>query len=672
MIVPMKKASLIVLEKERKDALRQLRKLGVVQLEELQGSSDELQAFKDKNNKLTKAISLLSDIKVPKKVLKYQKDMDKEAAMDLAAKIVQLFEEKKNCYDRITADRNDLERLVGWGEVNPAEIATLAANGVCISLYEIPANKYNSIGNDVQTLLVNRDKSKIRFLVIADSAETMNERPAGLPPEAYQVVLPQYSTSELAQSIEDNEKKIEDIDSELVSDIRYLDAMKRCVPLLAKDIELENVYSGMGYESKLLEGEEEPKASSLSSVSLAWVTGFVPVDDVAKLQAAAKEQNWGLALSDPAEDEFVPTKLKNNRLVSVIYPLTDFLDVTPGYREFDISGWFLLFFCIFFAMIFGDAGYGALIALLGIGLMAKGKKATPLSVLISLLGVCTMVWGVCTCSWFGIETGKLPETLRAISFKPVSPAKIGDTATTNQQILCFILALAQLSIAHVKNMIKYRKTLKFFGDFGSLLELWGMFYVVLDMVVDSLKYPLGITPETLYFFGVGWLPVPFVAIATLGVGFVLNFVFANYEGSIGKSVLESCKNIISVILGVVNVFSDIVSYIRLWAVALAGAAISNTVNTMAGPMVGKLTLFIFGIILLVFGHGLNMMLNVLSVIVHGVRLNTLEFSTHLGMTWSGVRYRPFREDVNMPKEVRVEGLGKAVNAVGTMSKVVRV
>jgi len=129
----------------------------------------------------------------------------------------------------------------------------------------------------------------------------------------------------------------------------------------------------------------------------------------------------------------------------------------------------------------------------------------------------------------------------------------------------------------------------------------------------------------------------------LGVGFVLNFIFANYEGSVGKSVLESVKNIISVLLGVVNQFSDIVSYIRLWAVALAGAAISETVNQMAGPMFGKLIMVIFGVVLLVFGHGLNMILNLLSVIVHGVRLNTLEFSQHLGMTWSGVKYRPFSE-----------------------------
>ena len=96
------------------------------------------------------------------------------------------------------------------------------------------------------------------------------------------------------------------------------------------------------------------------------------------------------------------------------------------------------------------------------------------------------------------------------------------------------------------------------------------------------------------------------------------------------------------IVGVVNVFSDIVSYIRLWAVGLAGGAISATVNDMAGPMLGGAIIFL-GVLLLVFGHGLNMILNVLSVIVHGVRLNTLEFSSHLGMSWSGFAYEPFCE-----------------------------
>ena len=64
---------------------------------------------------------------------------------------------------------------------------------------------------------------------------------------------------------------------------------------------------------------------------------------------------------------------------------------------------------------------------------------------------------------------------------------------------------------------------------------------------------------------------------------------------------------------------------------------------MAGPLLGHAIMFIFAILILTVGHGLNMILNVLSVIVHGVRLNTLEFSSHLGMSWTGFKYKPFQE-----------------------------
>ena len=179
------------------------------------------------------------------------------------------------------------------------------------------------------------------------------------------------------------------------------------------------------------------------------------------------------------------------------------------------------------------------------------------------------------------------------------------------------------------------KSLKAIGELGFLLELWGMFYVVLSMVVSSSVFGFG---EVI--FGI---PVGTVSIALVAFGFLLSFIFSNYEGKLSESVMASVKGIISVLLGVVNVFSDIVSYIRLWAVGLAGAAISNTVNTMAGPLLGHAILFIAFVALILFGHGLNMILNLLSVIVHGVRLNTLEFSSHLGMSWSGFKYNPFAE-----------------------------
>jgi V/A-type H+-transporting ATPase subunit I len=170
------------------------------------------------------------------------------------------------------------------------------------------------------------------------------------------------------------------------------------------------------------------------------------------------------------------------------------------------------------------------------------------------------------------------------------------------------------------------RTLKLLGDVGSVAMLVGMYFIILSLIASNEFRQIPMMMPMVYLFG---------------AGFVLNCMFANDDGSVGGSVLESCKNFISVILGIANVFSDIMSYIRLWAVGLAGGAIAATVNAMAGPMLGHLVFFIFGIVLVVFGHGLNLVLNVLSVLVHGVRLNTLELSGHAGLSWSGTAYKPF-------------------------------
>jgi V/A-type H+-transporting ATPase subunit I len=90
------------------------------------------------------------------------------------------------------------------------------------------------------------------------------------------------------------------------------------------------------------------------------------------------------------------------------------------------------------------------------------------------------------------------------------------------------------------------------------------------------------------------------------------------------------------------------SYIRLWAVSLAGAAIASTVNGFVGSIASSMMIFLAIVLILLLcsvGHGLNLVLNVLSVLVHGIRLNTLEFSSHMGLSWSGFRYKPLAKNV---------------------------
>lgn len=641
MIVPMKKVSLVVLNNERKDALLQLKKVGVVHLEQIDGSSEQLSLYKEASNNAVAANAILSDIKVAKKksFSSTVKTLSNDEIIDKCKHIIDISDKKKKLLEEIASDAAEIERFANWGQVDIEDFAFLKEKGISFKMYEIPEDKYNLIDEKVTTICVNRIKKIVRFLLI-DASE---DRPEGLPPEAFEVPMPVLSTKDLAKRVEDNEAEISKIEEELKSETVYISQIQDFKSNLESDIQFETIYSGMGQEN------------SGKTTDLAWLTGYVPIDSFDKLKDCVTKNSWAMAASDPTEEDNVPTKLKNNKFVSLIYPLTDFLGTVPGYHEYDISGWFLLFFCVFFGMIFGDGGYGLLVTVASLVLVLKSlfqkKSVSPLMGLLLLLGLSTVAWGTVTCTWFGLKPEQLPAWLTSLSITPISNAagsdyrlylpwntEVGLTTGQNLQIFCFTLAFLQLSVAHLKGMARNRKSLKVLGEFGSLLQIWGMFYVVLSMVVSSALFPLGLVVNN--------IPVGTIAIALVGGGFALSFIFSNYEGNVGASILESCKNIISVLLGVVNVFSDIVSYIRLWAVGLAGSAISNTVNEMAGPLLGHAITFIAFVALIAFGHGLNMVLNLLSVIVHGVRLNTLEFSTHLGMSWSGFKYNPFAEKEN--------------------------
>ena len=639
MIVQMKKVSIVVLNNERKEALKKLKKVGVVHLEELEGSGEQLARYKEASNNALLSVSILSEIKLPKKHEKPQ-NLSCEQAVEKCSEVINLSEEKKRLYEEISSDSLELDRLSAWGSVNPADFKYLEEKNISLRMFEIPEEKYKTLDDSVKTVFVNSSKKITRFLLVNGG----KNRPESLPPDAFEISLPEFSTDFIQKRIESNKQKIVQIDQNLQNLAIYIPEIEKLQKTLEKDIQFETIYSGMNRE-------DEGKSSDL-----AWISGFVPVDSLENLKNAVKQNAWAMAISDPTEEDNVPTKLKNNKFVSLIYPLTDFLGTVPGYHEYDISGWFLLFFTIFFGMIFGDGGYGLLVTIAALIMvfvgLKKQKKVSPMAGLMLLLGLATVVWGTVTCTWFGLTPEQLPSWLVSLSVPPISnayddvlwiPFWRNDTATgtlttaQNLQIFCFTLALLQLSVAHFKGIAKNlrEKSLKMIGELGSLLQLWGMFYVVLSMVVSSSVFSFS---EKIY-----GLPIGTISIALVAFGFALSFIFSNYEGNLGESVMASVKGIISVLLGVVNVFSDIVSYIRLWAVGLAGAAISNTVNSMAGPLLGHAIMFIAFVILIVFGHGLNMILNLLSVIVHGLRLNTLEFSTHLGMSWSGFKYNPFSE-----------------------------
>jgi V/A-type H+-transporting ATPase subunit I len=645
----MKKVSLVIQNKDQDAALTKLREVGVLHLEKRNVSSDALSGVLERKARGDNAMALIRPYKAPKKKSvsavgaqtgdyygrresdfvdpekePYSLDaVDAVGRPDLIDLLVNWGKDKKNLEERLIFLGRERKRIENWGSFDPRSVKELAENGIAIYLYEISVSvfaglKADAALEDIPYILMGGDKNAVYLL-------TLDKEIPGIAP----LSLPEKSLAEIDAEAAELPVQIAAIEKRLASFADRMPALERDMAEIQGNIDFE------GARSSLEEVEDVPREYALSCI-----TGYAPREDVGFVKRAATENHWALIADDPGPDDEVPTKLRNNRLASLIRPLTDFLEVVPGYNEIDISGFFLFFFVIFFGMIFGDAGYGALILLICIfGMLKTAKKGVPpILKLLLLLGLSNFTWGLLTCSWFGLKTTQIPEVLRNLSLPLISNVTADrsdfDKAIVQQNLMifCFSLALLQLSIGHILAII-HDKSLRILGHIGSIAMLGGMYFIILSLIASNEARQIPMYPPAVYVFA---------------GGFMLNFVFASYEGSIGRSILESLKNIISVILGIANVFSDIMSYIRLWAVGLAGAAIADTVDTMAlqiggiaGPVVVHFVVFILAMALLVFGHGLNLVLNTLSVLVHGVRLNTLEFSGHVGLSWAGTAYKPF-------------------------------
>ena len=631
MIVPMKKVLLLTKESEKTNTLRALRALGVMHIESNAAASAQLSLLQDRLALVQDALYAIGKAKAAE-----IKSADVQKALTLAAELRTLAEEKERCLSEKLALASERERLKEWGEIDPHALSALAESGAKLSFYEMPKNEFAFLPDSIQAVVLEKGKRSVKFML--REAASMEDTDA--LPAQYRLVLPALSTKEAQEKEALLSRQIEQAEEKIASYAAYRQSFKAASEALLKDVEFEINRIGMSDEA--LD----------ASTSVSYFSGYIEAENAEAFKEAARAHAWGLLMEDPTEEDNVPTKLKNNKFVSLIYPLTDFLGTVPGYFEYDISAWFLGFILIFFGIIFGDGGYGLLITAVAAipiikSIVAK-KPVAPAFLLVGLFGLSTILWGTLTCTWFGLTPAQLPDWLKALSIPcfsnvnadklwslPWTPEGVGLTTAQNLQIFCFFLALVQLIVAHIKVAQRNLHSLKLFGDIGNILQLLGMYFLVLNLVVNPAVFPFDLV--------IASIPVGTVCIVLIAIGFILSFIFSNYEGSIKKSILASLANIVTVLLGVVNVFSDIVSYIRLWAVGLAGGAISATVNELASPLLGNFMLMIFAIILLVFGHGLNMILNVLSVVVHGIRLNTLEFSTHLDMAWSGHKFKPFEE-----------------------------
>lgn len=636
----MKKVSMVVQTKDKETTLDSLRELGLVHLEDYQCSSPEVEAISAKRDKVSTAYNFLAEFK-PKEDLPAPVSDPNQATADT----LKLGEDLQALKDNAASIEKEIVALQKWGDFDPADFQILADKGYYVKIYYASGEQRKEVAAlEGDVVILRHEKNALAFAHATREPVTL---------EAFEeFTLPAESLGAMQEKKNNLQKQIAKLQE---TALRYY-SLRPMLKQYMADLEEELEYL-------------VAKANVLEEEDLTAVVGYVPEDQVEPLAGWARGNSIAVSITDPAEDDPIPTLVRNPKWLEIIRPVFNFLGTVPGYEELDISIFFLSFFLIFFAVIIGDAAYGAIFFLGGLAgvLLSMGKKERPplAAWLFTCLGMATIVWGSMIGSWFGspeliegtfLERLVIRQLTEGLSI--YTPAGEFYTNLSGQDViklLCFVIALIHLTIAQVWNFLQEvaNRSLRAVAQFAWICINFGLFYLVLSMVMYfDLDQALG----TGDFIG------RFSLILILG-GLGLVVLFGSQEGNFLNGVLAGLAGLLPTALGTVSAFGDIISYIRLFAVGLAGAEIAKSFNTMASGLLEGNT-FIIGVMVLVLGHALNFILCSLGVLVHGIRLNMLEFSGRLGMEWSGQEYSPFKAHTGETYPVSSPGLRTKTPAVG--------
>jgi V/A-type H+-transporting ATPase subunit I len=598
MIVKMKKLTLLCTQAQQEQTLEKLRDLKVVHVEHVQTPE---------GYDLEKARNHLQYVQRAREVLTARPDADPTGKDpdQLVDTVWELLHKEKELSETLQSLEHEVERITPFGEFDPRELSSLKNDGVIAKLYELPIKDTPNAPEGVSVAEISRDKSNI--YVLAVSREKFE-----IP--AHEVRLPDQSLSQIKHHIEKTKVAILETESEFEKHAGDKALADEIADKASDDVSFLEVQKGMIEESAVI-----------------YLKGFCPVDRVEDIESAAAEFGWGYTVEDVTDEDDAPTLLRNPKWVSPIQAVLDVIGVVPGYKELDVSALFLIFLSIFFAFLIGDAGYGLLFVALSVfgKIKSKGKAAAqPGLNLLLIMSTCCIIFGALTGNWFGIPTESLWAPLQAITndFMTGLSAETGlrdsDVAANNIMFICFSIGAIHITIAHVWNFIRKINSITCLADLGWILSTWGLFFLVLEMVVGVDNIPIPMMPKNI----LGGL---------VGAGAVMIVV--------SLLAKKEIFGLVTLALDLINNFVDIISYVRLYAVGAASLAIAVAFNEMALGIGFKGIGSLGAAFILFLGHGLNIILCAMGILVHGIRLNTLEFSGHAGVEWGGIHYNPFKK-----------------------------
>ena len=595
---------------EKEGFLEQLQELGVVDISRsvkpVDQDSSEMFA---KASRAKKAIEFIESVN-------YSKDVDAEeiarSTVNVEGDPVDFIESCRTKIGELNTSLANAEKQMKarlpWGDYDKKAVEGLKELGYNVRYYCVDSKRFDEKWGELQPLqVIADDGSKVWFVTVSpkDGEYTF---------PVQEIPAPEGTYAEAAAEAERVRKEIISCKAGLMNAKDYIPAIKEACN---RDLVVLDRY--------LADNAASGAAEDLITV----FTGFAPVENDEELTASFDGMGVFYLKEEAVEEDNPPIKLKNNWFTRQFESFTGMYGM-PVYSEFDPTSIVAPFYLLFFAMCLGDAGYGIVLLLFGLMLnkgWVKFAMFEGLGNIISILGAGTIVVGTLLGTFFGIsmyDAAWVPQWLKSIMI--VGEVDVPGLGTFNvQMLLALAIGVFHICLAMTVKAIGYTKR---FG-WKQNISTWGWLLLIVGGIIVAI-------------LGVGKILSPeFIRIAVIAIGaisalaiYIFNTPGRNPLINIGSGLWDT-YNMATGILG------DVLSYIRLFALGLAGGMLGQAFNNLGQMVLGDsfLTWIPFALILL-FGHVLNILMSSLGAFVHPLRLTFVEYFKNAGYEGKGAAYNP--------------------------------
>ena len=498
-------------------------------------------------------------------------------------------------------------QLEPWGRFDADSIARLADKGITLHFYMAPAKRFADDWAAQWPLeVIHRDEANVWFVVAGEAKD--------IP--ATEIPAPAYD-----YTVADG--KAESLRGEIRSAKASLLALRRALPAV-ESLANERL-NDLNFYLASVSGEDAAEGM------LCVLTAFAPTDDDERIAAALDGMDLYYVREAACKEDNPPIKLKNNWFARQFETLTGMYGM-PVYDEFDPTPILAPFFMLFWAFCMGDAGYG--LVLMGVALLLDKVNILGLrnhKRLVMSLGVGATVIGFFLGTFFGIplaEASWVPEGCKKLML--AGKLNLGGSSYDLSMVAAIAVGVFHICLAMIIKAIGLTKR---FG-FKAAISTWGWVTLIVGGLITAALALTSVIDASVTKIVVIVIGV----VSALGI-FILNKPGRNPLINIGAGLWDT-YGMATGILG------DVLSYIRLYALGLAGGMLGNAFNNLGGMLLGENPTWQWlpFVLIVVFGHTLNFAMSCLGAFVHPLRLTFVEYFKNSGYEGKGTQFRPFKQE----------------------------